>query len=807
MNNTFIKSCFIAFNLIAMPFVNRYSHAATIVLDNSVFNPTDVTTVVVNAINSQVDTVIIKNTGRPWNIRPTTIWNKNNFTLILEPGVAIQAKSGAFTGSDDCLFQFKVCSNITILGYGASFQMIKSEYTSGEWRHAIALYNCSHFDIKGLLVKDSGGDGLQLYGYLDWSPLNYCEYIKIIDCVFDNNRRQGCSIISARNVWFDNCTFSNTKGTLPEAGVDIEPEGGDEYAENINFNKCRFVNNHGHGLDFGFYQMQSTSTSVSVNVNDCYFSYNHDVSNAYTPAEIVFSSSATSPVGGQITFNRCFVDGSNWSVLATSNSSDDMNITMNDCVFKNVSQVEQNYNNPFWIEVPDYSIPSNYFGGLEISNCLLTYNTNLPFAHINGWSNFKGVKNVNMSLTVVHPTLNSSANNSAYFSNVLTQVGVQMNVSYLNSLPAKSLTLQNLDQTPLAKSNCNTKTISLTSPVSHPFPLALNYSIAGTATNRIDYHQLQGFMLLMPNATQRLDTLVAINPHINPNPLTVELNPINNNGDILATSNRFTTQILPFCPDITDRTDPIGTGRITARGDYATAGEGKDKAFDNDAMTKWLDFSAQSWIGFRFDNSARYAVNKYTITSANDEPERDPRDWKLYGTNATSPVFPRDYTEVGSQSNVTFNRRYQKKEFAVSNSTEYRAYRLVIRANRSAGTTNPINIIQLAEIELFAPLCSTCRVASAEAQQGLETESLTLQLHPNPTSQEVSLSLVGFEEESVVQVRISGLGGTSVLQRQVQPRLAGKQVTLSVAHLPQGLYVVTLQGSRTAKTAKLILTK
>jgi hypothetical protein len=154
MRKSTVVAAFIIYHKL---FVSKY-----ITLGHAEYNGTDVTSVIVNAINSQVDTVIIENTGRPWKVQPITIWSKNNFTLVLEPGVVIQAKSGAFTDLGDCLFQFKVCSNIRILGYGASFQMIKSEYTTGEWRHAIALYNCSHFDIKGTTRKDSGGDGLYL---------------------------------------------------------------------------------------------------------------------------------------------------------------------------------------------------------------------------------------------------------------------------------------------------------------------------------------------------------------------------------------------------------------------------------------------------------------------------------------------------------------------------------------------------------------------------------------------------------------------------------------------------------------------
>jgi hypothetical protein len=37
--------------------------------------------------------------------------------------------------------------------------------------------------------------------------------------------------------------------------------------------------------------------------------------------------------------------------------------------------------------------------------------------------------------------------------------------------------------------------------------------------------------------------------------------------------------------------------------------------------------------------------------------------------------------------------------------------------------------------------------------------------------------------------------------------LPEKQVALPVHHLPQGLFLVTVQGSETAKTAKLVITK
>ena len=136
-----------------------------------------------------------------------------------------------------------------------------------------------------------------------------------------------------------------------------------------------------------------------------------------------------------------------------------------------------------------------------------------------------------------------------------------------------------------------------------------------------------------------------------------------------------------------DRTDAGGT--ITARGDYASAGEGKAQAFDNSTSTKWLDFSATSWIQFQFAGSNAYACTEYTFTSANDFPERDPKSWTLKGSNNGT-----SWTTLDTRSNVAFSARFQKLTFTFSNSTAYKYYKVDNITNNS-GT-----IIQLAEIEL-----------------------------------------------------------------------------------------------------------
>jgi hypothetical protein len=103
--------------------------------------------------------------------------------------------------------------------------------------------------------------------------------------------------------------------------------------------------------------------------------------------------------------------------------------------------------------------------------------------------------------------------------------------------------------------------------------------------------------------------------------------------------------------------------------------------------------------------------------------------------------------------------------------------------------------------------CTNCRTTIAEVESKLPTEDLTLKLHPNPANREVSISLAGFEGESAVQVRMSDMAGKPFLGKQVKIGAGVNQVTLPVGHLPKGLYFVTVQGRKAARTAKLVITK
>jgi predicted alpha-1,2-mannosidase len=132
---------------------------------------------------------------------------------------------------------------------------------------------------------------------------------------------------------------------------------------------------------------------------------------------------------------------------------------------------------------------------------------------------------------------------------------------------------------------------------------------------------------------------------------------------------------------------------ITASGENAPA-EGKAQAFDGDKGTKWLVFATTGWIQAQLKQPQ--TVTNYAITSGNDEPGRDPKDWTLQGSNDGST-----WATVDQQTGQSWDARGETHSFTVSDPQPYLYYRLNVTAN------NGEDIIQLAELELADPAVPT----------------------------------------------------------------------------------------------------
>jgi predicted alpha-1,2-mannosidase len=111
------------------------------------------------------------------------------------------------------------------------------------------------------------------------------------------------------------------------------------------------------------------------------------------------------------------------------------------------------------------------------------------------------------------------------------------------------------------------------------------------------------------------------------------------------------------------------------------------KLKDSDPSTKWLAFSPTGWVTYRLAQPE--AVAKYSLTSANDAPGRDPRNFTLQGSDDGS-----QWTDLDSRTGQTFGGRFATNTYSFTNTTAYGYYRLNVTANSGD------SIVQLADWDI-----------------------------------------------------------------------------------------------------------
>ncbi|OAB46002.1 discoidin domain-containing protein [Paenibacillus glacialis] len=117
-------------------------------------------------------------------------------------------------------------------------------------------------------------------------------------------------------------------------------------------------------------------------------------------------------------------------------------------------------------------------------------------------------------------------------------------------------------------------------------------------------------------------------------------------------------------------------------------GQVKENAFDNSLGSKWLVVEKYPWIQYQFADNQAYVINSYSITSAEDAPDRDPLNWTLQGSNDGV-----NWTDIDTRQDIDFEQRNQLKSFTISNPTSYSYYKFDFE---SVG-----GWLQLAEIKLY----------------------------------------------------------------------------------------------------------
>jgi hypothetical protein len=248
-----------------------------------------------------------------YNISPISFPANSN--VQVDAGVTVAANAGF--GFSDRMLNINA-NNVTITGAGAStsvFQAPKARAASqndhSEFRHCLGIQNASNVSISGIACNQSGGDGVYL---------SQATTVTISHCTFDDNFRDGGSVIGKLNhINITNNNFTNTNGTAPQAGVDVEPNNPGDYLLDVNFTDNVMSNNAGDGLAISLWTLNNTSQPVGITVTRNhsdhngrygYFTNNNDPSNA--PGTITLNDCTTDQSGS---------DGANARFYAANGAS------------------------------------------------------------------------------------------------------------------------------------------------------------------------------------------------------------------------------------------------------------------------------------------------------------------------------------------------------------------------------------------------------------------------------------------------------------------------------------------------------
>ncbi|PWV54292.1 putative secreted protein (Por secretion system target) [Chitinophaga sp. S165] len=225
----------------------------------------------------------------------------------------------------------------------------------------------------------------------------------------------------------------------------------------------------------------------------------------------------------------------------------------------------------------------------------------------------------------------------------------------------------------------------------------------------------------------------------------------------------YVTLLCGAVPALAQTDITSAAGVLTVQYPNSNAVENYPKLIDNNVNTKYYIARTAIWVQFEAARSA--TVNQYSISSANDFADRDPKNWNLQGSDDG-----RTWTTLDTQTGQTFTARFQTKTYSFTNTTPYLYYRLNITANNGGGA------IQFSELELNGTVGGPASGPSGLTATVQSSSKVSLSWSDNATNEtgyriESSLDAVTFLPRATVGANVTSYvdsslsTGTSFLYR------------------------------------------
>ena len=137
--------------------------------------------------------------------------------------------------------------------------------------HNVVISNSENFSFSDVKAINAVVDGFYVSAANPADRSTYAENGLFLNCRADNGYRQGMSIINGENIQVIGGAYTNTHGTKPAAGIDVESNNGSAVPGNHNIliRGVTFTGNDGYGV-----QLDEIGLPTNITVEGSYFANN-----------------------------------------------------------------------------------------------------------------------------------------------------------------------------------------------------------------------------------------------------------------------------------------------------------------------------------------------------------------------------------------------------------------------------------------------------------------------------------------------------------------------------------------------------
>ena len=195
------------------------------------------------------------------------------------------------SGTTICMLTLTGVSNVTIKD--GILDGDKASYAATtEWRHGISILGSTNITIRDVVSKLHKGDGV----YVGLNVSTECSSIVLDRVTCDANHRQGMSVVAVDGLVATSCRFTNTSGTAPQCGVDVEPNADTALIRGVRFIGCSMTGNINAGIQL-LSRPTATVPQGDVSLVDCLINGN------LSSGLYFYETQGASVVGGEISGN------------------------------------------------------------------------------------------------------------------------------------------------------------------------------------------------------------------------------------------------------------------------------------------------------------------------------------------------------------------------------------------------------------------------------------------------------------------------------------------------------------------------